>query len=103
MEKCDVGVQDVKCWMVWGGIKMKPEHAFERRQILDPQQEVPPEQRLASVLESCRTYSVEEAGKILGVCRNSAYALAKSGELPTIRLGRRLLVPRDAFERLLDV
>jgi excisionase family DNA binding protein len=48
-----------------------------------------------------RTYSVEEAGQILGVCRNTAYDLAKTGQLPTIRLGRRLLVPKAAVEALL--
>lgn len=39
------------------------------------------------------TISVEEAGQILGVSRRSAYRAAESGELPTLRLGRRLLVP----------
>lgn len=36
--------------------------------------------------------SVEDAAKLLGVSRGLAYA-ARRGELPTIRLGRRLLVP----------
>ena len=49
-----------------------------------------------------RTYTVEEAAAQLGVCRNTGYALAKSGELPTIRLGKRLLVPAAALNRLLD-
>ncbi|WP_052665334.1 helix-turn-helix domain-containing protein [Nitriliruptor alkaliphilus] len=39
------------------------------------------------------TISVEEAGQILGVSRRSAYRAAENGELPTLRLGRRLLVP----------
>ena len=39
------------------------------------------------------TISVEEAGHILGVSRRSAYRAAETGELPTLRLGRRLLVP----------
>ncbi len=47
------------------------------------------------------TLTVEEAAEILGISRNSAYALAKTRELPTIRLGRRLVVPRAALERLL--
>lgn len=47
------------------------------------------------------TLTVEEAAEILGVSRNSAYALARIGELPTIRLGRRLVVPKAALERLL--
>ena len=49
-----------------------------------------------------RTFTVEEAGQILGIGRNTAYALAKSGRLPTIRLGRRLLVPKAALDRLLE-
>ena len=49
-----------------------------------------------------RTFTVEEAGQILGLGRNTAYALAKSGQLPTIRLGRRLLVPKVALDRLLE-
>jgi excisionase family DNA binding protein len=48
-----------------------------------------------------RTVTVEEAGRILGISRGSAYGLAKAGELPTIRLGKRILVPKSAIERLL--
>jgi excisionase family DNA binding protein len=49
----------------------------------------------------CRTISIEDAGKILGYSRNSAYEAAKKGELPTIRLGRKLRVPRAALEKML--
>ena len=48
------------------------------------------------------TISVEEAGRRLGVSRNTAYEAAGRGEIPTIKIGRRLLVPLVAFERLLD-
>ena len=48
------------------------------------------------------TYTVEEAGRLLGLSRNSTYEAARTGELPTIRLGRRVLVPRAALERLLE-
>jgi excisionase family DNA binding protein len=47
------------------------------------------------------THTVEEAGAILGVSRNSAYALARTGAIPTIRLGKRLLVPQAGLESLL--
>jgi excisionase family DNA binding protein len=57
---------------------------------------------MISDIQARRTYSVEEAGKILGLSRNTAYTLAKGGQLPTIRLGRRLLVPKAALERLLE-
>jgi excisionase family DNA binding protein len=49
------------------------------------------------------TLTVDEAAVILGVSRNSAYQAARTGELPVIKIGKRLLVPRVAFERLLDI
>ena len=49
------------------------------------------------------TMSVEEAAKVLGVGRNFCYELAKTGQLPTIRLGsRRLVVPWVALEKMLE-
>jgi excisionase family DNA binding protein len=48
-----------------------------------------------------KTVSVEEAGRILGISRGAAYAYANDGSLPTIRLGKRLLVPRAVLNRLL--
>ena len=48
-----------------------------------------------------RTVSVEEAGRILGISRGAAYACANDGSIPTIRLGKRLLVPKAALERML--
>jgi excisionase family DNA binding protein len=33
----------------------------------------------------------------------SAYAAVRSGEIPSIRIGRRLLIPRVALDRLLGV
>ena len=49
-----------------------------------------------------RTISIEEAARQLGLSRNSAYQAAGRGEIPTIRIGRRMLVPLVAFERLLN-
>jgi excisionase family DNA binding protein len=49
------------------------------------------------------TMSVTEAGKYLGLSRNSAYAAAARGEIPTIRVGKLLRVPVPAFERMLGI
>jgi excisionase family DNA binding protein len=49
------------------------------------------------------TISVPEAGKRLGLSRNSAYQAAKKGELPVIRIGRRLLVSVFALDEMLGV
>jgi len=45
--------------------------------------------------------TVEEAGRLLQIGRQSAYKAARSGELPTIRIGRRLLVPRARLAEML--
>lgn len=47
------------------------------------------------------TLTVEEAGRLLGLSRPSAYEAASRGDLPTIRIGRRLLVPKAALEKML--
>ena len=41
--------------------------------------------------------TVPEAAALLGISRALAYNLAAQGELPVIRLGRRLVVPRRAL------
>jgi hypothetical protein len=46
---------------------------------------------------SLLVYDVPEAGKKVGLNRGQAYAAAKKGELPTVRFGRLLKVPKKAF------
>jgi excisionase family DNA binding protein len=46
--------------------------------------------------------TVEEAAQLLRVSRAFTYELLNRGELPCIRLGRRLLVPRRALERFIE-
>lgn len=46
--------------------------------------------------------TIEEAAMMLRISRQSAYEAARRGEIPTVRIGRRLLVPRRRLERLLD-
>jgi excisionase family DNA binding protein len=52
--------------------------------------------------DDCLTVSIPEAGKLLGYSRNTAYDAARRGELPTIRLGRKIRVPKAALLLLLD-
>lgn len=46
--------------------------------------------------------TVAEAGRLLGISRNSAYEAVRRGELPAVRIGRRLIVPKAALDRLLS-
>ena len=48
------------------------------------------------------TLSVSEAAEILGISRALAYTLVRSEHIPSLRLGRRIVVPRAALELLVD-
>ena len=45
--------------------------------------------------------TVTEAAQLLKIGRSCAYEAVRNGQLPVIRMGRRILVPRAALERLL--
>ena len=45
-----------------------------------------------------QTYTVEEAAKMLGICRALAY---RKGVLPTVRISGRLVIPKVALHRML--
>ena len=50
----------------------------------------------------CRTYSVREAAQILGLGRNHTYGAIYRGEIPALRFGRRIVVPKDALDEMLQ-
>lgn len=49
-----------------------------------------------------KTFRIEEAAKVLGIGRTAAYAAAKRGEIPIIKIGGLRLVPRPALEKMLE-
>jgi excisionase family DNA binding protein len=53
-------------------------------------------------MEDKLTLSVDETAKLLGIGRNLCYERVKTGDIPAIKIGRRLLVPRRALEKLLE-
>jgi excisionase family DNA binding protein len=46
----------------------------------------------------CRTVSVREAAKALGVAEATLYAAARRGEIPSLKLGDRVLLSREWLE-----
>lgn len=48
------------------------------------------------------TLTVDEAAHLLGISRGLAYELARSGKLPVIRFGRRILISKWALEKMLN-
>jgi len=47
------------------------------------------------------TLTVEEAAQVLGISRAFAYESVRRGDIPHIKIGRRLLIPKVALDRLL--
>lgn len=47
------------------------------------------------------TMTVEEAAQLLGIGRATAYNAVRSGEIPSIRIGRRIVVPKRKLLELL--
>ncbi len=52
--------------------------------------------------DGCLVLTVPEAGRVLGMGRNAAYEAAKRGDLPTIRIGKLIRVPKAALHRLIE-
>jgi excisionase family DNA binding protein len=46
--------------------------------------------------------SVKAVAKILGLSRNSAYEAVRTGQIPSLRFGKRILVPRVALNKMLS-
>lgn len=47
------------------------------------------------------TLTIEECASVLRLSRGSAYEAARTGQIPVIRIGRRLLVPRAKLLQML--
>lgn len=46
--------------------------------------------------------TVEQTAKVLGLGRNTAYEAIKTGDLPSVRIGGRIIVPKARLQKLLD-
>jgi len=47
--------------------------------------------------------TVEEAAEYLGIGRHAAYGAVRSGQIPSIRIGKSIRVPRQALRRLAQI
>lgn len=49
------------------------------------------------------TLTVPEAAQLLGVGRNTLWALVRRGDIPSVRIGARRVIPRDALDEWVRV
>lgn len=59
--------------------------------------------QLPEGLEGRSTIDIPTAARVLGISRNSAYAAAQAGSIPTLRIGARVLVPVAPLLRMLGI
>lgn len=45
-----------------------------------------------------QTYTVDEVAGVLGVSRSVAYTQVREGAIPSIRLGKRWIIPKSRFD-----
>jgi excisionase family DNA binding protein len=49
------------------------------------------------------TMQVDELPKVLGISRASVYEAVKNGDIPSIHIGRRIVIPTAAVRRMLQL
>ena len=47
-------------------------------------------------------YTVTEAGRLLRLSRGTTYQAIREGKIPSVRIGRRILIPCKLLENLLQ-
>ena len=67
----------------------------------DPTHSKRPRPWTLAELRAQPTITVEVAGAALGIERSSAYTAVRRGEIPSLRVGRRLVVPTVPLLRML--
>ena len=60
------------------------------------------DQRAVRKMSNKRVYTVEEIENILGISKNTAYALVKSGEFHSVKIGGQYRISKKSFDEWLD-
>ncbi len=50
-----------------------------------------------------KTLTVRELSEVLNIGRSTAYEALRSGQIPSVKVGRRWLIPIAALDQLLNV
>ena len=50
----------------------------------------------------CLTYSVLQASRLLGISENSLYRAVHRGEIPYLRIGKKILIPRRTLSEMVS-
>jgi len=56
----------------------------------------------AATREERLTFTVTEAAKLLGISRPAMYEAIRTNQIPSVRIGRRIIIPRVALINFLE-
>lgn len=62
-----------------------------------------PTPKMSALANLPPTLSVEEAAEQLGIGREAAYQAVRSGQIPSLRIGRRIRIPTPKLLEMLGV
>lgn len=65
--------------------------------LAEQEQSAPLPDRTVRAMPERVLFTVEEAAEQLGIGRTTAYALVRSGELESVRIGRLRRIPKEAI------
>ncbi len=74
-----------------------------RMKYPNPTHPAPPSPPSVDPSDTPLLLAVPDAARLLGIGTTFAWELVRAGDLPSVKLGRRVLVPRAALERLATV
>lgn len=57
--------------------------------------------QMADAMAPTLTMTVDEAAALIGVSRNTLYEAIRRGEVPHLRMGRRIIIPKARFDEWL--
>ena len=79
--------------------KLKPPKSFKKEEssALSRQEQTKAIELTAEPMVEPRAMTVMQIASALNLSRSKAYELARSEGFPKIRLGKRLLIPKEAF------
>ena len=52
--------------------------------------------------QECLTFTVEETAVLLGISRSAAYQAANKGLIPSLRIGRRIVIPKKKIDEMMN-
>lgn len=80
------------------------EHSIQQRTLGERNDDSGPSASALSPVDQGQerlTLTAREVADLLGVSRNSIYEATRTGQVPSIKMGRRILIPRAALTKML--